>query len=345
MQIKLLSFQCPGNGQRTGILLDRKVVDLTNGYEDYLIKEMGVSPESAEKVAKETLPPSMLRLIENGEESMVAANRVTKYVGERLESGEPILVSNNGRKITYEEREVKILKPIPNNYSPYNIGVNDKSYAKMMGVDPPEPGKTCMFMLPPRSVIGPGEPVEWPVSAKDVMGEVEVGVIIGKKAKQISKAEAPDVIFGYTIVNDLCGIDIIAKGLGTGREGFPGAYYIARAKGFDTFEPMGPFIVPADQIEDNRDIKAEFRVNNEVRAKGSTSHYRLTINELIEYLSEDITFYPGDIISSGGIGSPEYEAGVHVKPGDIMEAELEGIGVLKNPVRGPKDLSEKQVQG
>lgn len=333
--MKLISYKFRKNKPRTGALVNDFVIDLNNAYEGFLVTEKEIARDDAKKKANITIPPVMFDLISSGEEVIDVVDKTIGYVKKRMDD-DGQLFSKKGDRLNYRKSEVEVLSPIPNIRTVYNIGVNYENYADMLGVIPPEPGKTCMFMVPPTSVIGPEKPVEYPVSSSEVMGEVEVGVVIGEEAKRVSESEAEEVIFGYTIVNDLVGKDIITDGLGTGREGFPGAYYIARAKGFDTFQPMGPSIVPVSEFENKETIKAEFRVNGEVKAKGDTSHYRVPINALIEYLSEDITLYPGDVISTGAIGSPEYGATGEVKPGDVMEAEIEGIGILRNPVRGPK---------
>ncbi|MCK4783293.1 MAG: fumarylacetoacetate hydrolase family protein, partial [Desulfobacteraceae bacterium] len=168
--------------------------------------------------------------------------------------------------------------------------------------------------------------------AEEVCTELELGVICGRTGKRRSQADALDYVFGYTIVNDITAMDIISKGLGTGREGLPGAYYITRAKTFDTFQPMGPFIVLKDEITDPQNITGELRINGEPKIRGNTKDMRCSVRRLIEFLSEDITFYPGDLLSSGGMGTEEYEPHGFVKSGDVIDAELEKIGVLRNYV-------------
>jgi len=182
------------------------------------------------------------------------------------------------------------------------------------------------------STIGPEDVIHWPQSAEEVCTELELGVIFGKTGKRISQANALDYVFGYTIVNDITGIDLITKGLGTGREGLPGFYYVTRAKTFDTFQPIGPFIVLKDEITDTQNVAGELRINGELRIKGNTKDMRCSVRRLIEYLSEDITFYPGDLLSSGGMGIEDFEPHGFVKRGDVIDAELEKIGVLRNYV-------------
>jgi 2-keto-4-pentenoate hydratase/2-oxohepta-3-ene-1,7-dioic acid hydratase in catechol pathway len=158
-------------------------------------------------------------------------------------------------------------------------------------------------------------------------------VIIGKQGKRIPREEAFDYIFGYTVVNDVTAIDLLKRGLGEGREGLPGFYYLSIAKSMDTFEPIGPCITLKDAIPDPQALEASFRVNGMLRVKGNTSDMRLGVAELIAYLSQDITLYPGDLIATGAMATAEYAPQVNVHIGDTVEMEIAQIGVLRNYVK------------
>ena len=133
-------------------------------------------------------------------------------------------------------------------------------------------------------------------------------------------------------MNDVTAIDLIKRGLGEGREGLPGFYYLAMAKSLDTFESIGPCITLQEAIPNPQDLDAELKVNGVLRVKGSTSDMRLGVAELIEYLSQDITLYPGDLIATGAMATQEYAPQVSVRVGDQVEMEIAGIGTLKNYV-------------
>jgi 2-keto-4-pentenoate hydratase/2-oxohepta-3-ene-1,7-dioic acid hydratase in catechol pathway len=182
----------------------------------------------------------------------------------------------------------------------------------------------------PQAVIGPEEKIEWPASSKQICCEMELGVIIGKKIKRIPKEDAIDNVFGYTVVNDTTAIDLIKRGLGHGREGLPGFYYLCLAKSFDTFESIGPCITLKDSISNPQGLDAELWVNGELKVKGNTSDMRLKIAEMIEYISQDITLYPGDLIATGAMASEGYAPQVNVKIGDIVEMKIDKIGTLRN---------------
>jgi 2-keto-4-pentenoate hydratase/2-oxohepta-3-ene-1,7-dioic acid hydratase in catechol pathway len=215
-----------------------------------------------------------------------------------------------------------------------NIGANYDAYLAMMKFVAPYPGTAEAFWKLPQTVIGPEEGILWPVSSQQVSCEMELGVIVGREGKRISREDALDYVFGYTVVNDVTAIDLFRRGLGEGREGLPGFYYLAMAKSFDTFEPIGPCITLRDEIPDPQDLAGTFRVNGELKVEGRTSDMRLGVAELIAYLSQDITLYPGDLIATGAMATAAYAPQVQVHVGDIVEMAFERIGVLQNHVVG-----------
>jgi 2-keto-4-pentenoate hydratase/2-oxohepta-3-ene-1,7-dioic acid hydratase in catechol pathway len=328
--MKLASFQNHQGETRIGMVINDTIADLTAAFEKYLVEECGVLPHRAIETANIRMPTSMLALIQREYEGQADLNDVGAYLSKVVKSNE-VIYAPNGAKITYALHEIRLLKPLLPKRC-FNIGVNYPAFEKMMGVMPPEENKTCMFMVTPESTIGPEDVIQWPQSAEEVCTELELGVIFGKAGKRIPQANALDHVFGYTIVNDITGIDLITKGLGTGREGLPGFYYLTRAKTFDTFQPIGPFIVLKDEITDTQNVAGELSINGELRIKGNTKDMRCSVPRLIEYISEDITFYPGDLLSSGGMGTEDFEPHGFVKRGDVIDAELENIGVLRNYV-------------
>ncbi|KUK16947.1 MAG: Fumarylacetoacetate hydrolase family protein [Thermococcus sibiricus] len=181
------------------------------------------------------------------------------------------------------------------------------------------PEKPIIFLKPPSSLIGPDETIIIPKLSKEVHHEVELGVIIGKRGKNIPREEAFDYILGYTVLLDITARDIITEAI---KKGLPWAV----AKGFDTFTPVGPRIVGKDEL-DPSDLEIGLKVNGEVRQLSRTSRMIFRIDEIIEYVSKIMTLEPGDIIATG---TPE---GVDLlKPGDVVEGWIEGIGILKERV-------------
>ncbi len=186
------------------------------------------------------------------------------------------------------------------------------------------------YKMNPYSVIGPEEPVIWPSFTQILDYELEFGVVVGRRGKNIPSEEAMDYVLGYTIVNDISArdmefVELKAMPLGP-----------LKSKDFDNSTPMGPCIVTKDEIRDPHNLKMVARVNGEVWSVASTKDMHWKIPDLIAHLSKDQTIHPGTVMLSG---TPGGGCGMHVgkflKPGDVVELEIEGIGVLRNPIVKP----------
>lgn len=205
---------------------------------------------------------------------------------------------------------VRLLPPVEPS-KVIGVGLNYRDHAKEVGLQPPE--EPVLFLKPPTAVIGPGDPIVLPPCSERVDYEGELAIVVGKKAKDVTPEEAPSYILGYTCFNDVTARDIQR------REG-----QWTRAKGFDTFAPLGPWIVTD---LDPRGLKIETYLNGEVRQSSNTSHLIFDPFELLAFCSRVMTLLPGDVIATGtpsGIGP--------IKPGDVVEVRIEGIGSLRNPV-------------
>jgi 2-keto-4-pentenoate hydratase/2-oxohepta-3-ene-1,7-dioic acid hydratase in catechol pathway len=170
-----------------------------------------------------------------------------------------------------------------------------------------------MFLKPRSALLPEGFPIERPAGYERVDYEGELGVVIGQRARRVSRERALDVVLGYTCVNDVTVRDLQKK---------DGQW--SRAKGFDSFCPIGPRIVAG---LDPRNLRIITRVNGIVRQDSTTADLIFGVDALIAFVSEHMTLEPGDVISTGtpaGVGNLE--------PGDSVEVEIEGIGILKNPV-------------
>lgn len=181
----------------------------------------------------------------------------------------------------------------------------------------PVPDDPMLFLKPPSALIGHGDPVVIPQGIGRVEHEAELAVIIGQRAWRVERPEALDYVLGYTCANDVSARDFQKK---DGQWG--------RAKGFDTFCPLGPWIVTD---LDPRDLKVSCRVNGEPRQSARTAEMVFDVPALIAFISRVMTLLPGDVILTGtpaGVGP--------LAEGDMVEVEIEGIGVLRNPVQsGP----------
>ena len=212
---------------------------------------------------------------------------------------------------SFSLEEIELLAPV----TPSKIvcvGRNYREHAAELGNKMPD--EPLLFLKPPSSVIASGERVELPPQSQQVEHEGELGVVIGRKARKLSEAdEALNYVFGYTCVNDVTARDLQRKDV-----------QFTRGKSFDTFCPVGPWIVTN---VDPTNTTVTTRVNGEVKQNGNTADMAFPVSFLIRYISGIMTLYPGDLIATG---TP---AGVsRMKHGDVVEVEVGGVGVLRNPI-------------
>jgi 2-keto-4-pentenoate hydratase/2-oxohepta-3-ene-1,7-dioic acid hydratase in catechol pathway len=208
--------------------------------------------------------------------------------------------------------------PIARPRAIYALGRNYPAHARESGAEIPD--EPIIFAKAPTAVVGHEEDVVYKKWLTRVDPEAELAVIIGKQGSDISEDDAPSYIAGYTCLNDVTARDIQYKDLGN-------SHPWLRSKGIDTFCPMGPWIVLPDEIALPIELDVEMRVNGEVRQKDNTRSMTFSVPYLISWISRYHTVYPGDVISTG---TPE---GMKpVVPGDVMEVEVEKVGVLRNKV-------------
>ena len=191
------------------------------------------------------------------------------------------------------------------------VGRNYADHAAERGVE--VPAEPVIFLKPATSVVGPGAAVVIPPDSEEVHHEAELAVVVGRVARRVAAEDAAAYILGYTAANDVTARDLQR------RDGQWG-----RAKGFDTFCPLGPAI---ETELDPTGLSISCRVNDEIRQQGNTADMVFGVAELLAFISRVMTLLPGDVILTGtpaGIGP--------VRPGDRMEVEIERIGVLGNPV-------------
>jgi len=215
------------------------------------------------------------------------------------------------RKAGYVFSQVKLLPPC-NPSKVVAVGLNYRDHAHELGLAIPE--EPVIFLKPATTIIGPGESVIYPGTSSRVDYEAELGVVVKDRTRNISPEEAPDHILGYTCANDITARDLQKK---------DGQW--TRAKSFDTFCPVGPWI---ESDLDPGDLLIQSYLNGERRQSSRTSELIFNVHELVSFISGIMTLEPGDLIITGtpaGIGP--------MKPGDEIEVRIEGIGSLKNRVR------------
>jgi 2,4-diketo-3-deoxy-L-fuconate hydrolase len=217
---------------------------------------------------------------------------------------------------------VDLLAPISKPEKIVCIGLNYRDHAAESGQEvPPKP---ILFPKFSNSVIGPGDPIQIPPSAHEVDYEAELGVVIGRDARDVAAESALDYVAGYMCVNDVSARDLQFNNGGQWMWG----------KAIDTFLPSGPFLVGADEVSDPQALPIRCVVNNEVLQDSNTSQMAFSVAELVSFISRTITLVPGDIIATGtpsGVGftrTPPRFLG----PGDEVTVEIEGVGTLTNRV-------------
>ncbi len=225
--------------------------------------------------------------------------------------GEEILEIGEGRKErTFRIEDVTLLPPsTPSKI--VAVGLNYRDHAEEMGK--PIPEEPLIFIKPSSAVIGPGDEIVYPRASKRVDYEAELALVVGKRARRVSPEEAGDYILGYTCFNDVTARDLQRKDV-----------QYTRAKGFDTFAPMGPWI---ETEIDPSDLLVESYVNGERRQSSSTANMIFDVYYLLSFVSHVMTLFPGDVIATGtpsGVGP--------VAVGDEVEIRIGGIGSLVNRI-------------
>jgi len=221
--------------------------------------------------------------------------------------------------------EAKLLAPVPRPGKIICVGLNYHDHAEEQDEDVPE--SPLLFGKAGTAVTNPGDPIVHPTELDEVDFEVELGVVMGRTAKDVSADEAREYVAGYTAINDV-----------SGRDAQFNDEQFFRGKSYDTCAPMGPTLVPDDRL-DPSGLDVACRVNGETMQSSNTEEFIFGVEEVVSYISGITTLRPGDVISTGtpgGVGifrePPEL-----LEPGDTVDVEIEGIGTLTNPVVADRD--------
>ena len=230
---------------------------------------------------------------------------------------------------------VKLLVPVPSPSKLLLLAGNYSKHIEEGGGKATERAQTFpyVFMKPPLTTLtNPGDPVRIPeVSPNHIDWELELGVIIGRTAKNVKETDALNYVAGYTVVNDISDRKFKPNPGRTQREK-DGFFDWLHGKWHDTFCPMGPCVLPADELADPQTLHMTLKVNGGVEQDGSTSEMVFPVAAIIEFISSFVTLVPGDIISTGTTSGVGHAKGKFLKAGDVMEASIEQIGTLRSPV-------------
>jgi 2-keto-4-pentenoate hydratase/2-oxohepta-3-ene-1,7-dioic acid hydratase in catechol pathway len=301
--MKLLMFR-DGSERRLGVIRDGSSEDVVD-----------VS-QLAQGNGSSGAPADILALIESGEDGL---QRLRDLVASAKQSGAMVRTL----------RDLTVLSPLdPPKGNVLAIGRNYEKHAAESArawgenIKPP-----TVFTKAQTSITGPYDDIRIdPAISDKIDWEVELGVVIGKRGVNITAGDAMRHVFGYTVVNDISARDI--------QNGWGGQFF--KGKSLDASSPVGPWVVTADEIPDVQNLRVSLRVNGETKQDGNTRDMINSVQQLIVWLSVGMTLLPGALIATGtpdGVGfartPPEY-----LKPGDVMETEVERIGVLRNRMVG-----------
>ena len=230
-------------------------------------------------------------------------------------NGDPLYVGLHLSSKEYPLSEVRLLSPVLPRSKVVGIGRNYAAHAAEMGTE--APAEPLMFLKPNTSVIGPGDPIFYPRQSSEVHYEGELAVVIGRICRDVPAEKVADVIQGYTVANDVTARDLQRSDV-----------QFSRAKGFDSFCPLGPWIETELDISD---LRVQTYLNGELKQDGTTKDMIHDVPALVAYVSSVMTLLPGDVILTG---TPEGVGPMQV--GDEVEVSISGIGNLTNQVK-PRD--------
>jgi 2-keto-4-pentenoate hydratase/2-oxohepta-3-ene-1,7-dioic acid hydratase in catechol pathway len=204
------------------------------------------------------------------------------------------------------------------NYKRGTAGLGDARGRGTAAKTSPEELLENIFLKPPSALAGPEDNILIPKNADSIFPELELCVVIGKKVRNLSKAQAFDAVFGYTIM-----LDVTARGYGLSKN-LSGTRNVR--KGFETFAPIGPWITTKDEIPEPHNLWMKLWINGEIKQSAKTDAMINDIATQVSFLSQVTTLLPGDLITTGNPDSPEFQE--KLKPGDVLKAEIEGIGAM-----------------
>ena len=312
--MKLVTFLSE-NQERIGAV-DRanRIVDLRRAYAAYL--RAHESRAAADELAAAVLGCDMKQFLQRGERALDAAQKAIAYSE-----------TSPAREYCFALQHLRLLAPVPRPGALISAGKNFSDHVSEMS-SKQGPAAPVAFLKLPGSVIGPEEDIAHPPGVKNLDYEVELAIIIGKPCVNVDVDEALDYVAGYSAFNDISGRDVIRAENKTGIH--------LMGKSFPGFAPMGPYLVTADEIADAQNLKLSLRVNGEVRQDSNLSYMIFKIRDMIAYWSQ-LGLNPGDVLTTGtprgvAAGRKPDQVPWWLKPGDLVEAEVENVGVLRNRI-------------
>ncbi|HUF40779.1 MAG TPA: fumarylacetoacetate hydrolase family protein [Verrucomicrobiae bacterium] len=293
-----------------------RVVDLHRAYGAYL-RDVGANP-SADELARLTLGGDIVEFLKRGDNALQAARKALAHAGSMSKAA-------NGAIL--DLKQVRLMAPVPRPGALISAGKNFSDHVAEMA-SKKGPGSPVAFLKLPGTVIGPEDDIPHPPEVKNLDYEVELAIVIGKTCVDVSEEAALDYVAGYAAFNDISARDIIRGENKTGIH--------LMGKSFPGFAPMGPCLVTADEIPEPQNLKLKLSVNGEVRQDSNLSFMIFKIREMIAYWSQ-MGLNPGDVLTTGtprgvAAGRKPDQTPWWLKPGDLLEAEVEKVGGLRNRI-------------
>ncbi|MGH9703007.1 MAG: fumarylacetoacetate hydrolase family protein [Candidatus Acidiferrales bacterium] len=322
--MRLVTFESAPNQTRIGaVIADRQIVDLNFAYA-LLLRD--VEKESAfYRLAEARVPSDMRELFEGGDHSLEAAREALAHaqklgLGAKGPSGETLFYPFSGAKLRAPIQPKKFF------HTAGNFREHHEEAQKAGFSHPVMPW--IVFFQNVDAIIGQDEPVIYPESlTQELDYELELAVVLKKAGKHFDAQQANDYVGGYVIFNDITARDIQRREMKSGVFSF--------CKGIDSFCPLGPWIVTADEISDPHNLAMELRVNGQPRQQSHSNKMSVKIPEILSHYSA-MGYSAGDVVSTGTVSGVAAFSGDpkawYLKPGDVMECEIEKIGILRNPV-------------
>lgn len=273
---------------------------------------------AARVLGEDAAPRDMIELLARGEEWRTALGEVISALAGALDP-------RKAHKALFTPlAKARLRAPIPRPGKICAIGLNYADHAREQGKEPPS--RPIMFLKGPNTIIGSGDPIQLPINSTQVDFEAELAVVLGKRAKRVSEDEAWNYVAGFTAMTDVSARDMQYAD----RQWF-------RGKSCDTCGPMGPRIVTRDEIADPNNLRISLTLNGQTMQDSNTRELIFKIPFLISFLSQSMTWEPGDILMTGTPGGVGHyrQPPVYLKPGDAVSVTIEKVGTLTNPVVGP----------
>ena len=292
-----------------------RIVDLHRAYASHLQKVESTS--AGDRLAEIVLGRDMVEFLKRGNEALAAARNALDYIASYDVNGGAV----------FDRGQVRLKSPVPRPDALISAGKNFSDHVAEMA-SKKGPTAPVAFLKLPGTVIGPEDDIPHPPEVKNLDYEVELAIVIGKPCVDVTAEEALNYVAGYAAFNDISARDVIRDENKTGIH--------LMGKSFPGFAPMGPYLVTADEIRDPQNLKLKLSVNGEIRQDSNLSYMIFKIREMIAYWSQ-MGLNPGDVLTTGtprgvAAGRKPDQTPWWLKPGDVVEAEVENIGLLTNRI-------------